>query len=139
MVTAEKTGGITLYDVEFAGTQGEIEVAEDGTVIDVSVVINMTDVPRAAADTIQKHATGAKIGRVEKSDVRAEIKEQGAKSTIVKLATPKVVYEAELIKGKVTAEILVAPDGKVVEAPDWSGKDEKKEENEQADKPKVKK
>ena len=32
-VTAEKEAGITLYDIEFKAGRGEIEVAEDGTVM----------------------------------------------------------------------------------------------------------
>jgi hypothetical protein len=121
-VTVEKTAGVALYDIEFKGTQGEIEIAEDGTVIDIATVITMQDVPKAAADVIRKHAQGAQITRVERSDVRAEVKTEGGKGAVVEFATPKVVYEAELAKGKQTAEIQVAPDGAIVEAPKWGAK-----------------
>ena len=45
----EKEAGITLYDIEFKDGRGEIEVAQDGTVLDVTDVIEMKDVPEAAA------------------------------------------------------------------------------------------
>lgn len=38
-VEVEEKGGIKLYDIEFKIDQGEIEVAEDGTVIDVVTII----------------------------------------------------------------------------------------------------
>jgi hypothetical protein len=137
-VDVTKEEGVTLYDVEFTGTQGEIEIAEDGTVLDIATVIAMKDVPKAAADVIAKHAQGAKVTRVERSEVRAEIKPGGVPA-LVKLAIPKTVYEAELTKGSLVAEIQVAPDGTVVEAPDWNGKKDDTGEKEDAPKPKIKK
>lgn len=140
MVEVEKDAGITLYDIEFKAGKGEIEVAEDGTVMDIATIIEMKDVPKPAADAIQKAAVGAKIKQLEKSEIRAEIQKEGDKGKLVKLASPKYVYEAELVKGKQTGEIQVAPDGKVVEAVKWSTKGEKeKEEKEEADKPQLKK
>jgi len=128
----EQEAGIVLYDIEFKAGKGEIEVAEDGTVMDIATIIEMKDLPKAAADAIQKAAQGAKIKQLEKSEVRAEIKIEGEKGKIVKLATPKYVYEAELVKGNKTGEIQVAPDGKVVEALKWesegsNGKEDKQE------------
>jgi hypothetical protein len=125
IMDVEKEAGIALYDIEFKAGKGEIEVAEDGTVMDVSTIIAMTDLPKAAAEVIQKAAEGATIKQLEKSEVRAEIKKEGEKGTIVKLANPKYVYEAEIIKGNQTGEIQVDPDGKIVEALKWSTKGEK--------------
>jgi hypothetical protein len=134
----EKEAGIVLYDIEFKAGKGEIEVAEDGTVMDIATIIEMKDVPKAAADSIQKAAQGAKIKQLEKSEVRAEIQKEGEKGKIVRLASPKYVYEAELVKGKETGEIQVAPDGKVVEALKWSteGSKEKEEKGEKQEKAK---
>jgi len=114
--------GITLYDIEFKADKGEIEVAQDGTVIDVATVITMKDLPNAAAEAIQKAAEGASIKRIEKSEVRAEIKEEGEKGRIVKLDTPRFIYEAELVKDNKTGEIEVAADGKIIEALKWNTK-----------------
>lgn len=122
IMTVEQEAGINLYDIEFKAGRGEIEVAEDGTVMDVATIIEMKDVPQAAAEAIQKAATGATIKQLEKSEVRAEIKKEGEKGRIVKLDKPTFVYEAELVKGNQTGEIQVAPDGKIVEAIKWSAK-----------------
>jgi hypothetical protein len=136
-MTVEKEAGIALYDIEFKAGQGEIEVAEDGTVMDIATIVEMKDVPKAAAEAIQKAAVGATIKQLEKSEVRAEIKMEGAKGKIVKLATPKFVFEAELVKGNQTGEIQVAPDGKVIEAVKWATPAAK--EKEEKAKPKEKK
>src|SRR5262245_27658785 len=91
----EHEQGIKLYDIEFKADKGEIEVAEDGSVIDIATIIKMKDLPRPAADAILKGAGGAKITQLEKSEVRAEIKA----GKVVPLASPKYIYEAELAKG----------------------------------------
>lgn len=122
-VEVGEEAGITLYDIEFKANQGEIEVAKDGTVIDVVTIITMEDLPKGAAEAIQKAAEGATILRLEKSEVRSEIKEEGGKGTIVKLDSPRYVYEAELVKGDQTGEIEVNADGKVIEPLKWDTKD----------------
>jgi uncharacterized membrane protein YkoI len=129
----EKEAGIALYDFEFKAGQGEIEVAEDGTVMDIATIVALKDIPKPAADAILKAAAGAKIGQVEKSEVRAEIKTDGGRGTIVKLASPKYVYEAELVQGEKRGEVQVAPDGKIVEGPKWGAEEEEGEENEEAE------
>jgi uncharacterized membrane protein YkoI len=121
-LTIEKKAGIALYDIEFKAGQGEIEVAEDGTVLDIATIVEMEDVPKAAAEAIQKAAAGAKITRLEKSEVRAEFKEQAGKGKIVKLGSPRYVFEAQLVKGNQEGEVVVAADGKVIEAVKWTGK-----------------
>lgn len=115
----ETEAGIRLYDIEFKAGRGEIEVAEDGTVMDIATVITMKDLPKPAMDAIEKAAAGARIKQLEKSEIRAEIRKNGDKGKIVKLGTPEYVYEAELVKGKQTGEIQVAPDGTIVEALRW--------------------
>ena len=124
----ETEAGITLYDFEFKAGRGEIEVAEDGTVMDIATIVALKDIPKPAADAILKAASGAKIQQLEKSEVRAEITKAGEKGTIVKLAAPKYVYEAELVQGEKRGEVQVAPDGKIVEGPKWGADDEKEEE-----------
>ena len=120
ILTVEKEGGIALYDIEFKAGKGEIEVAEDGTVMDIATIISWADLPKAAAEAIKKATEGATIKQLEKSEVRAELKIEGEKGTIVKLATPKYAYEAEIVKGNQTGEIQVDPDGKIVEALKWN-------------------
>ena len=71
-ISVDKEAGITLYDIEFKAGRGEIEVAEDGTVMDVATILELKDIPKLAAEAIHKVAAGATITQVEKSEVRAE-------------------------------------------------------------------
>jgi hypothetical protein len=109
----EKEGGFTVYDIEFKNGRGEIEVAQDGTVLDVSDIVEMKDVPEAAAAAIKRAARGATIRQIEKSEVRARIEKEGGQGRLLKLATPEYIYEAELSKG----EVEVAPDGRIIKGP----------------------
>jgi uncharacterized membrane protein YkoI len=127
-VEIAEEAGITLYDIEFKADQGEIEVTQDGTVLDVATVITMEDLPKAAAEAIQKAAEGATIKRIEKSEVRSEIREEDDKGKIVKLDNPRYIYEAELVKEDQTGEIEVDADGNVIEELNWDITDTKKKE-----------
>ena len=118
-VEVEEKGGIALYDIEFKADQGEIEVAEDGTVIDVVTIITMEEVPEAAAEVLKKAIEGATIIRIEKSEVWSELKIEGDVGTIVKLDSPKYIYEAEVMKGDQTGEVEVAADGTIIEPLKW--------------------
>ena len=111
----EKNHGLTAYDIEFKAGRGEIEIAEDGTVIDIAMTIKLKDIPKSAGEAIQTCAQGARIKRIEKSEVRAEIKQ----GKIVKFAAPRYIYEAELVKDNRIANTQVAPDCRVIEAPRW--------------------
>lgn len=116
--TRETENGVTIYDIEFKRGQGEIALAEDGSVIDRETVVLLQDVPAAAQEAIRKGASGAKIKHVTRGEIRAELKE----GKIVKLASPRYVYEAELEKGDQVAEIEVSSEGQVIEAPLWTKK-----------------
>jgi uncharacterized membrane protein YkoI len=119
VVEVAEEAGITLYDIEFKSDRGEIEVAEDGTVIDVVTVITMEELPEAAAKSIQDATEGAKILRLEKSEIRSEIKKEGDMGMLVKLDTPRYVYEAELEKDGQTGEIEVDAEGNITEPLKW--------------------
>jgi hypothetical protein len=127
----EKGAGFLLYDFEFKAGRGEIEVAEDGTVMDIATIVALKDIPKPAADAIVAAAGAAKIAQLEKSEIRAEIRREGEKATIVKLTSPQYVYEAELIQGEKRGEVQVAPDGRIVEGPKWGADEEEKEEAEE--------
>jgi uncharacterized membrane protein YkoI len=122
-VEVEEKGGIKLYDIEFKTDQGEIEVAEDGTVIDVVTIITMEEVPETAAEVLKKAIEDATIIRIEKSEVWSELKIEGDVGTIIKLDNPKYVYEAELRKDDQTGEIEVAADGTIIEPLKWDTKE----------------
>ncbi len=127
-VEVAEEAGITLYDIEFEGDQGEIEVTLDGTVLDVATIITIEELPEAAAEVILKAAEGITILRLEKSEIRAEIRVEGDKGKVHKLDIPKYVYEAELKKGDQTGEIEVAADGKIIEPLKWDIKESKEKD-----------
>lgn len=118
-VEVAEEAGITLYDIEFEADRGEIEVAADGTVIDVVTIITMEELPEAAAKAIQDAVEGAKILRLEKSEIRSEIKKEGDTGVLVKLDTPRYVYEAEIEKDGQTGEIEVDAEGNITEPLKW--------------------
>ncbi|HSE18838.1 MAG TPA: PepSY-like domain-containing protein [Pyrinomonadaceae bacterium] len=113
--TREIENGVTVYDIEFKRGHGEIAIAEDGSVIDRETVVPLNDVPAAALAAIRTGASGAKIKQVAKGEIRAELKD----GQIIKLGSPRYVYEAELKKGNQVAEIEVSSEGKVIEGPVW--------------------
>jgi hypothetical protein len=116
----EDEAGIKLYDVELTAGRGEIEVAEDGTVLDVATIVQLKDVPEAVAAVIRKAAGSGGIRRVEKSEVRAKIEKKDGKGRLVPVAPPEYVYEAELAKG---GEIEVGADGQVIKGPESDNKE----------------
>ena len=72
----ENEDGVRVYDIEFKADRGEIEVAEDGTVLDLAVIVELTDVPEAAAAVIREAAGEGGVREVEKSEVRARIEKR---------------------------------------------------------------
>ena len=111
--------GITLYDIEFKDDAGEIEVAMDGTVINVVTIIKAEDIPEAAAKVFKQAAEGATIKRFEKSEIRSVIKHEDGVGKIVTLDSPKYVYEAEIVKGTQRGEIEVDVGGQIIEPLKW--------------------
>ena len=116
--TREVENGVIIYDIEFKTGQGEMDLAEDGSVIDRETVVQTRDVPTPALDAIRKGAAGGRIKQVARDEIRAELRD----GKVIKLDTPKYVYEADLVKGNRVAEIQVTPDGQVTEAPSWRAK-----------------
>lgn len=117
----ENLDGINIYDIEFDEDEGEMEVAEDGTILDISTPVDMEDVPVAAAEAIRKAAAGAEIVWLEMSEIRAEVQTEGGRARIVPLARYKYVYEAELLRGKLEGEVEVGADGEIIEGVKWDG------------------
>ncbi len=79
----------------------------------------MKDLPKAAAEAIRETAEGDSVKQIEKSKIRAEIKKEGESGKVVRLASPKYIYEAEIAKGSETGEIQVGADGTVIESRNW--------------------
>jgi uncharacterized membrane protein YkoI len=116
----EKESGINIYIIELKTARVEMEVAEDGTVMEVTTFVDMKDVPEAAAAVISKAARGAAIREIEKAETRAEIKKEGNVGRIVKLDNPSPVYEVALAKGDRACEMQIAPDGTILTPIKWS-------------------
>jgi hypothetical protein len=127
-IEMEKEAGFNIYNIELKTARVEMEVAEDGTVMEITTFVDLKDVPAPAAAVIEKAAQGAAIREIEKAENRAEIKKEGKNGRIVKLDNPSPVYEVEIAKGKKTGAIAVAPDGRIVEPLKWKsgGGDEAK-------------
>ena len=95
-----------------------MDVAADGSVIDRETVVQTADVPAAALDAIRKAAAGGKVTQIAKDEIRAELKA----GKVIKLDSPKYVYEADLAKGNRVGEVVVTPEGQVTEGPKWRKK-----------------
>lgn len=117
-LTSAEENGTTVYDFEFrAGDRDmETDIIADGTMIESTLVIAASDIPPRPMKVIQKAAKGAKLGRLEWIHTLYEIEEGKA----VKLPVPQVKYAAEMTKKSKWAEIIVAPDGGVLESPVWA-------------------
>jgi hypothetical protein len=115
--------GITLYDIEFKDDAGEIEVVDDGAIIDVVSVVTMEDLPPAAAEAIQNATEGMSIIRLEMSEIHSEIKVEEGVGQVIKLEIHRFVYEAELEKDGQTGEIEVDADGNITEELKWDKKE----------------
>jgi len=118
-LTSSEENGTTVYDFEFRarGREMETDIVADGTMIESTLVIAAADIPAPAMKVIQKAARGAKLGRLEWIHTLYEIEDGKA----VRLATSVVKYAADMARRDKTAEIIVAADGSVLEAPVWVG------------------
>lgn len=122
-VEVEVEAGVQVYDVELADGRGEIEVACDGTVIEVSTLVRLEDVPEAAAKAIREAAGPSGVREVERAEVRARLESKDGKGRLVPVVPPAHVFEAVLAKG---GEVEVDTDGRIVERTAAGGKEPSK-------------
>jgi hypothetical protein len=115
--------GVTVYDIEFkdGATEKETDIAADGTMLEFTIVIGAKEVPAAAMKVLREAAKGAKMDRIERIEISYETKDGKA----IKLDKPITHYAVEMTKGGQTAEVVVAPDGTVVEPAKWGAAEEK--------------
>jgi hypothetical protein len=90
---------------------GEVSVAPDGTVVELSAAVEARDVPEAALAAIRKAAGAARITEIDRDETRAE--PRGEK--FAPLGNTRIAYWAEFEAGELTGEVTAAPDGTVVE------------------------
>jgi hypothetical protein len=98
--------GVKVYDVDLKSGDN-VSITKDGTVVSVSSQVATSNIPAVVAAAIAEKAKDAKVLTVEKEETKAELQ-------LVKLAAPKVTYEAKVeLNGKVL-EIKIDAAGKVL-------------------------
>jgi hypothetical protein len=124
---AEDEGGVTVFDIEFrdGDIEKETDIASDGTMLEVSMVIAEPAVPAAALAALRQSAGDAALTRIEKVEVSYAIKE----GKVAHLLKSMTYYEALLSKDGQHAEVVVSPSGEMVEAPRWGEDDESGKED----------
>lgn len=117
----EDEDGVTVYDLEFKdGTaEKETDITADGTMLEFSIVIHADQLPPAVMKTVQMAANGDKIGRIERVEIGYETKDGKA----IKLNASVTRYAVEIATGNGTSEIVVAPDGAMVEREEPDGEE----------------
>ena len=90
---------------------GEIDVAPDGTFLDISTEVEAGDVPEPAMALIRKAAEGAPMKEIDREETHAE----AVGDALLKLAAPRATFWATFDRGGLPAEITVAADGTIVE------------------------
>jgi hypothetical protein len=122
-VKAEDEDGMKLFAVELKQDKAETEVkvTADGMIVEVETEVALKDIPEAAQAVISTAAKDAQIKEIAKKEIRAEVKKDD-KGVATKLGTPKIVFEAELVKGDQKGEIEVDADGKVIKELKWKVK-----------------
>ena len=123
-VDVDEENGVTVYDVEFrdGALETEADIAADGTMLEVTIVVDAKAVPAAAMKAIDKAATGATIQRIERIELSHETKD----GKVIKLPAPLTHYAAGMARGDDRAEIVVDSEGSVVEPAKWDTKEENK-------------
>jgi hypothetical protein len=118
----DEENGVTVYDLEFTDgpTEKETDITADGTMLEFTIVIPARQVPAPALQAVRAAARGARIGRIERIEIRCETKD----AKVVKLDAPLTRYAVALTRGGRSTEIVVAPDGAVVEPARWSDVEE---------------
>lgn len=111
--TKETENGTVVYDIEFTqeGRKCEMDIKEDGTIINIERAIEAKDLPEAVTKAIDKKYANSKLKEIMEIKAGKEEKLEGY----------EVVLETA---DKKSVEVTVAPDGKIVE--DTGEKKEKK-------------
>ena len=100
---------LVLYEVELeqSGKKMEVTVAADGLIVEIENDVARSDLPAPVAAALTKLAGNGKIKEIEKEKTHAILK-------LVKLDTPKVVYEVELVQDGKDVEVKIDQNGKVL-------------------------
>jgi hypothetical protein len=115
-LTKETTGDKVVYDLEFKykGRKYEMDIKEDGTVLEIEKEVAAKDLPAAVTDALKAKYAKAKIKEVMEVNL--------VKGKDLKLDHYEVILETA--DGK-TTEVTVSPDGKKVGGGAGEKKDKK--------------
>jgi len=121
-VDVDAEDGVAVYDLEFkdGATEKETDITADGTMLEFTIVVDAEDVPAAAMKTVRQAAEGAVTRRIEYIEISYETKN----GRVVKLPKSVIHYAVEIARGDKTTEIVVNPDGTVVEPARWGAAEE---------------
>lgn len=99
-ITREKEEGKDFYKVEYKkdGREFELEVDEDGKVLEVEEFMKMEELPPAVQATVKAESAGAEI-----------------KELVLETEEGKTFYEVEFEKDGKEHEVKIAEDGTVLE------------------------
>jgi hypothetical protein len=114
---SEKEGGVTVWDIEFreGRKRMETDIAENGTMLEFSEQVAQKSLPKEALKSIKKAAEGGKVKQTDKVSINYEVKD----GKMTKLDKPRTQYEASIMKGDQTQDVIVDEQGKVIEEPKW--------------------
>ena len=112
----EAENGAGVYDFEFreGSVEKETDITAEGTLLESTIVVAAEDVPAAAMETVRKAVAGAALKRIEHIEISYELRN----GSPMRLAKPVIHYAVEITKDGRTTEIVVAPDGTVIEPAD---------------------
>lgn len=114
----EEENDVTVYELSFTqeGTGQETAISADGTVMEVSVPVGANAVPTSVVKAAEAAAPGAKVGQIERVDVRFRTKDGG----VVRLPAPATEYEVAVTKDDQSGEVSVGADGTIMKSAVWS-------------------
>jgi len=113
----ENENGVTKYAFEFieGGKHKDVDIAADGTLMELTTRVDATEVPAAVMGAIQKSAAGGTILRIERDEIGYETKD----GKVIPLPKPLTQYVALIARGEKKAEVTIAADGAIVEPAWW--------------------
>jgi hypothetical protein len=115
---------IRMYEVELRqnGQEREAVVTDDGVVLEVEREINLDDAPRAVQKTLKRLSRRGRLSEVEEITVHGEIQ-------VVKLESPRKIFEAEFRVGRREVEVRITEDGKIVGQDDEDDDDDDEDDD----------
>jgi hypothetical protein len=132
----ENEDGLNFVEVALTskGTKIDLDVMEDGTIVESEVSADISSFPEKAAEALNEATKGMKVLATDIATTYAEADANDPSGNkAVKLDQPKVAYERDVKKGGKKGEFAVDAEGKILESPKWYKKAEKDEDDEKGE------